>query len=209
MTRAQKHRRTRSAHKFDVLDRLEQKTVVTEPINMLALSLGGWAAWLQGLAVVTGGTAPALRGREPSPSAIGGPPQPMLLAPLSPVRIVSSATGGAGGSTIADQSPVVPARSVRGAAGDWLSLRAESESPASLPSTEAVTPRGNALRSRGAASPGSGGPGGGVQPVVPAAARGQISPVRVPPPATAPGVHRRRSTDPGRSGHRRARLISR
>src|SRR5262245_49419962 len=52
-------RRARLARRVEVLDLLEEKTTITEPISLSALSLGGWMAWIQAMAMPARAAAPA------------------------------------------------------------------------------------------------------------------------------------------------------
>jgi hypothetical protein len=190
-------RRARLAMKGDRLDCLETRNTITEPVSVTGLSITA----LRGLALIgvmgtddalsaaTGATQKARENAAPSPpNRLRAP----LLGNFVPTTISlphHNPFVAAGGSSIgqpgAANSATRPASSDD---GDWLTLNPTSnEADASSGMSTPWQP--SARMGGGAAMAPRGGSGNGALPVTQALVKGQVAPLRVPPPPpTTPAI---------------------
>jgi len=172
-------RRARMARKFDRLDLLENRTTITEPISLTALSLGGWMAWMQAAAMPArgAGTASPIAVAQEATGKVRVPP--ITGTPALAISIVPSTTGGqtAGRSTTSGDlaAECVSPKASHAATGDWLTLMPRDTNRDSLPGLN------SSPKPSQPASPGIGG-GSSVSPITPAPPfHGRISPLRFAP----------------------------
>ncbi len=170
-------RRARLRKAVDLIERLETRSTITEPISVTALSVSALGGLKQlGVAQVHGGSdglelleaarqAALVRGNRTAAPAVLRLPQATTFVPI--VVGTESNQGGAGASAPADQPPSSPSSAV-----DWLNL-----SPASPAATETgiSTPWQPAQPTGGGAAM----PPKGAPPI----ARGAVQPLRVAAPA--------------------------
>jgi hypothetical protein len=181
-------RRAQLRRKFEVLDRLEKRSVVTEPISVLGLSMsairGSVQLGLMSQAAASNLLHPPAPTHKPAEQTgrTGGQGKAratdfasITIGP-GPVRLSMAA----GGSSSAASAPTAPVAAP--APSDWLTLSAPSY-PASSDRAGISSPWHPAARAGGgAAMAPRGGSGNGALPATSALVRGQTAPLRVPPP---------------------------
>jgi YD repeat-containing protein len=186
-------RRAQLKRKFDLLDRLENRNTITEPISVLGLSMTASRGLVQLGIMSPTAASNALHG--PAPVRIAGEQsgqrsaRPGLATDFASIAIglppqrPATAGGGSPNTTSAAVTPANPPQ-----ASDWLTLGAASK-PAVSEASGISSPWHPAARAGGgvAMAP-RGGSGNGALPVTLALVRGQISPLSVPKPNLAPST---------------------
>jgi len=182
-------RRARLAKKVDQLDRLESRTTITEPISFTGLSVSALRGLAElGLMTVGGGNNISSQAvREASQRQAGQPTSSSprrFPSPTASIRIdigPPKVAGGGGGGNSTD------AQVARGAnksqADDWLSL---SKPTSGSSQTDGISNPWHPLARAGggAALPPRGGSGSGALTSTASLVRGQVTPLRLPPPAS-------------------------
>ncbi len=126
------HRRRRLAKKVDLLDRLESRTTITEPISFTGLSISALRGLLQlGLMSAFGGSnapSPFARAKEAAKTAGRAGPKPYVI-PASLLKSVDAIArdhhAGAGSSGTASSSASAAGHVGSDSSNDWLTLNAK------------------------------------------------------------------------------------